>query len=111
MAEAIGYFHESDLTHRDLKPKNVMIVPGESNPPGPVVIMDFGLVRKMDGTALTQTGALLGTPLYVPPEQAVGGKMDKRSDIFQAGLICYEMLTGNRPFMADSLQELVALCI
>jgi tetratricopeptide (TPR) repeat protein len=88
--------HEQGVIHRDLKPGNIM-----REASGRVVVMDFGLARS-DDTRMTQTGQLLGTPEYMSPEQALGQELDGRSDLFSAGLIFYEALTGDIPFKADS---------
>ena len=80
------------VIHRDLKPQNVMQEEG-----GRILVMDFGLARTMKGDGMTQTGALVGTMEYMSPEQALGKELDQRSDIFTAGLILYELLTGQMP--------------
>lgn len=95
---ALQATHTVGILHRDLKPQNIM---REDN--GRIVLMDFGLARAMDSTGgLTQTGALMGTLDYMSPEQALGKKLDQRSDIFTFGLIGYELLTGAMPFRAES---------
>ena len=88
--------HEQGVVHRDLKPQNIMV---ESQ--GRVAVMDFGLASTAEGGGLTRLGALLGTPDYMSPEQALGHKLDQRSDIFSLGIIAYEMLTGKAPFQSD----------
>jgi eukaryotic-like serine/threonine-protein kinase len=95
---ALKATHGVGILHRDLKPQNVMREDG-----GRVVVMDFGMARAIDSNdGLTQTGALIGTLDYMSPEQALGKKLDHRSDIFTFGLIGYELLTGAMPFRADS---------
>ncbi len=95
---ALHAAHSVGILHRDLKPQNVM-----REDDGRVVVMDFGLARTIEGNdGLTQTGALIGTLDYMSPEQALGKKLDQRSDIFTLGLIGYEMLTGAMPFRAES---------
>jgi|GEM_PF-436908 len=90
--------HTEGVVHRDLKPQNIMV--DES---GRVWVMDFGLARSMEMAGMTRTGALMGTPDYMSPEQARAEKVDARSDLFSLGIIFYEMLTGVLPFQADTL--------
>ena len=90
--------HTEGVVHRDLKPQNIMV---DAN--GRVWVMDFGLARSMEMAGLTRTGALMGTPDYMSPEQARGEKVDARSDLFSLGIILYEMLTGRLPFQADTM--------
>jgi serine/threonine protein kinase/tetratricopeptide (TPR) repeat protein len=95
---ALEAAHGENVIHRDLKPQNIMLGEG-----GRVYVMDFGLARSLESTGLTQAGALLGTPAYMSPEQALGNTLDARSDLFSLGIIFYEMLTGVVPFKADSV--------
>src|SRR5450759_234346 len=95
---ALDAAHTENVIHRDLKPQNIMI-----DAAGRVLVMDFGLARSLETSGLTQTGALLGTPAYMSPEQAKGATLDPRSDLFSLGIIFYEMLTGTVPFKADNL--------
>ena len=98
ICHALQAAHGASILHRDLKPQNVM-----REDDGRVVVMDFGLARNIDSNdGLTQTGALIGTLDYMSPEQALGKRLDQRSDIFTLGLIGYEMLTGAMPFRAES---------
>jgi eukaryotic-like serine/threonine-protein kinase len=94
---ALDAAHAVGVIHRDLKPQNVM-----QDPTGRVLVMDFGLARTLEGDGMTQTGALVGTMEYMSPEQALAKELDQRSDIFSAGLIFYELLTGQMPYRADS---------
>jgi serine/threonine protein kinase/tetratricopeptide (TPR) repeat protein len=97
VAQALEAAHNVGVIHRDLKPQNIM-----RETTGRILVMDFGLARTMEGDGMTQTGALVGTLEYMSPEQALGKELDQRSDIFTAGLILYELLTGKMPFTADS---------
>ncbi len=94
---ALAAAHAEKVVHRDLKPQNIM---RESS--GRILVMDFGLARTAETTGMTQTGAIVGTVDYMSPEQALGKELDARSDLFSAGLIFYEMLTGKMPFKAES---------
>jgi serine/threonine protein kinase len=97
MLAGLGAVHEQGILHRDLKPGNVMI-----DPAGRLVLMDFGLARALQSDGMTQSGAVIGTMEYMSPEQATGVALDARSDLFTAGLIFYELLTGVRPYEAES---------
>ena len=97
VCEALDAAHSVGVIHRDLKPQNIMREEG-----GRILVMDFGLARTVDGDGMTQTGAIVGTMEYMSPEQALGKELDQRSDIYAAGLILYELLTGKMPFNADS---------
>jgi len=104
--------HDAGIVHRDLKPDNLFIVEKDGRPF--VKILDFG-VSKFDpgltgGLGMTQEGATLGTPFYMPPEQIRGDKfIDSRADIYALGVILYECVGGNRPFNADTLAHLAVL--
>src|SRR4051812_787367 len=97
VCQALEAAHGVGVIHRDLKPQNIM-----REESGRILVMDFGLAHTMEGDGMTQTGALVGTMEYMSPEQALGKELDQRSDIFTAGLILYELLTGKMPFRADS---------
>jgi eukaryotic-like serine/threonine-protein kinase len=92
--------HAAGVVHRDLKPQNIMI-----EQDGHVVVMDFGIARSGESRGATQTGAFLGTPEYMSPEQAKTENVDARSDIFSIGLIFYELLTGKLPFQGKTVLE------
>jgi serine/threonine-protein kinase len=95
MAQLLGaltYAHERKVVHRDIKPGNIFILDD-----GSVKVVDFGLAH-VEASNLTDTGALLGTPAYMSPEQFLALPVDERSDIFSAGVILYELLTGEKPF-------------
>src|SRR5262250_3386374 len=94
---ALDAAHRVNVIHRDLKPQNIM-----RDKTGRVLVMDFGLARTLEGEGMTQTGALVGTMEYMSPEQALAKELDQRSDVFSAGLIFYELLTGQMPYRADS---------
>jgi serine/threonine protein kinase len=93
LAEALQCAHARSIIHRDLKPENVMIAEG-----GRVVLTDFGIARIAEGEAVTQTGAMIGSPAYMSPEQARGLKIDARSDLFSLGTVLYLLATGALPF-------------
>jgi beta-lactam-binding protein with PASTA domain/predicted Ser/Thr protein kinase len=96
---ALEYSHRGGIVHRDIKPANVMVTPN-----GDVKVMDFGIARAMSdaSSAMTQTQAVIGTAQYLSPEQARGETVDARSDLYSAGCLLYELLTGRPPFVADS---------
>ncbi|SER90336.1 serine/threonine protein kinase [Propionibacterium cyclohexanicum] len=97
--DALTYSHKHGIIHRDIKPANVMITPT-----GQVKVMDFGIARAVADTSatMTQTAAVIGTAQYLSPEQARGETVDARSDIYSAGCLLYELLTGRPPFVGDS---------
>jgi tetratricopeptide (TPR) repeat protein/predicted Ser/Thr protein kinase len=94
---ALEAAHNAGVVHRDLKPQNILV-----DKDGRVYVMDFGVARSLETPGMTQTGALMGTPEYMSPEQAKGLKVDARSDLFSLGIIFYEMLSGVSPFQADT---------
>lgn len=96
---ALAYSHKHGIVHRDIKPANVMITDG-----GSVKVMDFGIARAIADSAagMTQTQAVVGTAQYLSPEQARGETVDARSDLYSAGCLLYELLTGRPPFVGDS---------
>jgi serine/threonine-protein kinase len=89
---ALAYAHDAGVVHRDIKPSNVFVLRD-----GTIKVVDFGLAR-LETSNLTESGAVLGTPAYMSPEQFLGVPADARSDIFSAGVMLYQMLTGDRPF-------------
>jgi serine/threonine-protein kinase len=94
--------HEKGVVHRDIKPANLMLTA-----PGALKIMDFGLAQVGDRTRITQTGTSLGTPAYMSPEQASGGEVDRRTDIWSLAVVLYEMVTGRLPFRGDTAAALM----
>ncbi|MGH3753825.1 MAG: Stk1 family PASTA domain-containing Ser/Thr kinase [Pseudonocardiaceae bacterium] len=95
---ALDFSHRNGIIHRDVKPANVMITIA-----GAVKVMDFGIARALaDGQGVTQTSAVIGTAQYLSPEQARGGLADARSDVYAAGCVLYELITGDPPFTGDS---------
>jgi len=104
LAAALAAAHAVNVVHRDLKPQNILLGQGDH-----VYVTDFGIAKTLesDRTSVTRTGAVLGTPLYMSPEQVEGKPVDHRSDIYTLGLIFYEMLTGILPFSGDSTFQLM----
>src|SRR5688500_8449444 len=103
LAEGLSAAHARGVIHRDLKPANVLI-----DREGNAYITDFGVARSLASNGLTQSGAIVGTPDYLSPEQARGDPVDARSDLYALGLILYEMLTGAMPFQGGTLSEILA---
>ncbi len=100
ICDAVLHAHAHNVIHRDLKPDNIMVTTGEER----VKIMDFGLAKilKSSREKLTHTGAAMGTPAYMAPEQISGGSTDYRTDIFALGVVLFELFTGTRPFSAPN---------
>ena len=92
VAAALDYAHSKGIIHRDIKPANLMLYDGDK-----IKVTDFGIAKLVDAE-MTQSGTLLGTPSYMSPEQAMGDKLDGRSDIFSLGVCAFEMLSGEQPF-------------
>ena len=99
--DALGAAHAMGIVHRDVKPANIMLLPDMR-----VKVADFGIARLESG-GLTQTGAVLGTPSYMSPEQCRGETVDGRSDLFSAGAMLFELLTGERPFPGRTFTAIV----
>src|SRR6267378_795066 len=97
VCRALESAHAAGVVHRDLKPQNIMLDAKDR-----VYVMDFGIAHSLETPGMTQTGALMGTPEYMSPEQAKGLKVDARSDLFSLGIIFYEVLSGVSPFKADT---------
>lgn len=94
---ALSYAHGKGVTHRDIKPANIMITSH-----GLVKLMDFGIAKSTNDLQLTRPGTTMGSVYYMSPEQVRGGTVDARSDIYSFGVTLYEMLTGRKPFQADT---------
>ena len=103
IASGLAAAHAQGLIHRDIKPGNILLEDGLDR----VKITDFGLARAIDDTGLTQKGVLAGTPEYMAPEQATGGAMDRRTDLFSLGSVLYAMCTGCSPFRAPSTAAVI----
>jgi tetratricopeptide (TPR) repeat protein/TolB-like protein len=97
ICRALEAAHSEGVIHRDLKPQNIML-----DSAGRAYVMDFGIARSAYLPGLTETGALIGTPEYMSPEQACGEKLTERSDLFSLGVIFYELLTSTSPYPADA---------
>ncbi len=123
IASALSRAHSLKIVHRDLKPENVMLVEREGDPDF-VKVLDFGIAKVQIGEltagdvnaaaspgqpVLTQAGMVYGTPEYMAPEQALGQSVDARADLYALGIITYEMLTGSRPFNAESKVALLGM--
>jgi serine/threonine-protein kinase len=102
-AVALDYAHQKGIVHRDIKPANIMIAGPNSGSPGTVKITDFGIAKITASEQFTMTGAIVGTPHYMSPEQVQGQPVDGRSDQFSLAVIAYEMLTGEKPYTGEHL--------
>ena len=103
MVSAIAEMHSVGILHRDLKPANIMLRADDS-----IALIDFGLAKRMRlEMALTDSGEIFGTPYYMSPEQGHGNGVDVRSDIYSLGVIFFEMLTGEKPFSADTAMGII----
>jgi CheY-like chemotaxis protein len=104
LAHSLTVAHEHGVIHRDIKPQNLLL-----DAAGVLKVMDFGVARLAErSTSITEAGLVVGTPAYMPPEQLMAEQVDARSDLYAAGVVLYECLTGQPPFQASSVMSLVA---
>jgi serine/threonine protein kinase len=96
LLDALHFAHEHGIVHRDVKPANIMLTQH-----GQIQVTDFG-IAKIDSASMTKTGTVMGTPSYMSPEQCLGQHVDARTDIFSAGVVLYQLLTGENPFVGSS---------
>jgi serine/threonine protein kinase len=97
VGDALAYAHSRQMVHRDIKPGNIMI-----NEEGHAILTDFGIAKILSGPSFTATGAMIGTPAYMSPEQGLGQAGDERSDLYALGVLFYQMSTGRLPYDADT---------
>lgn len=105
IAQALGYAHNLNIVHRDVKPANILL-----NESGQPMLTDFGIAKILESDSqlqLTGTGVGIGTPEYMAPEQGQGLPVDRRADIYALGVVFYELITGRRPFQADTPMAVV----
>ena len=102
VAEALTYAHSVGVIHRDVKPANVLF-----REDGSAVLTDFGIARLVSDPSITTTGTVVGSPCYSSPEQVDGQSVDRRSDIYNLGLLLYEMLTGRRALLGDTPVQVI----
>ncbi|MBI4872586.1 MAG: serine/threonine protein kinase [Candidatus Riflebacteria bacterium] len=100
MASAFEYFHAQAIVHRDIKPANIMLASDDR-----AILMDFGLVKELDATRITEEGVTVGTPYFMAPEMLRGKTADAASDIYQLGIVLYRMLAGELPFTGNAPRD------
>src|SRR6202000_1543197 len=116
VATALRAAHDSGVIHRDLKPANIFLIRVHAHERERVRVLDFGMAKLVDivsdqnghAGGLTQAGEILGTPEYMAPEQAVGGEIDRRIDVYALGCVAYEMWTGTPPFSGPNYVTVLA---
>lgn len=112
-SDALAHAHEKGVLHRDVKPSNIVLLHEEKIGPGSIRILDFGIAKIISNNALTQeltkTGVVIGSPLYMSPEQSIGKKMDARTDIYSLGCVLFECLCGAPPFQGETIIETLML--
>lgn len=113
IAEALDYAHVRKIIHRDVKPGNIILKrlsrPDEAGTqPFRALLTDFGLVKLQEGTSLTQSGATVGTPTYMSPEQCEGRQLDGRTDLYSLGVVLYELIANRLPFTFQTLTEAIS---
>ena len=112
-SDALAHAHGKGVLHRDVKPSNIVLLQEENIGPGAIRILDFGIAKIISNNALTQeltkTGVVIGSPLYMSPEQSIGKKMDARTDIYSLGCVLFECLCGAPPFQGETIIETLML--
>ena len=106
VCDAVDYAHQRGMIHRDIKPANLMLTTT-----GQVILMDFGIAKIVGGTRQTATGAVVGTAMYMSPEQIKGDQPDRRTDVYSLGVTLFEMVSGRPPFDAQSAMTLMMMHI
>ncbi len=107
----VGAAHRQGVVHRDLKPENIMVIaPDDDDEYESVRVVDFGLAKLWDiaKAGVTHTGTVVGTPYYMSPEQCRGETLDARSDVYSLGAMLYEIVSGNRPFVAENISWIIS---
>jgi serine/threonine-protein kinase len=102
VAGALDYAHQRGVVHRDIKPANVML-----DPFGSIIVTDFGIAKAVSGETLTASGAVVGTPIYMSPEQATGSAITGRADQYSVAVMAFQMLSGKRPFEGESAFDIM----